>query len=455
MLVSSDPVRALVLDALKGLAASVREITKVSQINEDEWDALVTSKPLSTVFHMSGFEEQHLRSVKEHLQVIAVPGQNSDFRDFVSDDAGDIKYFVSGSSAVGSAAHLPDLDETLGRLARSDLLPLTTARDQQFGIVARTTASSFSSELLPDADGFNPILVGPNGLAYAAHYRRTPQSSVWYLPRELPTFRPWFELAFAEWHSISPATFPSTPGWIDSPEWFTPAEYELAERIDRARLELEEIETRHREELGELDAQMAALRAESDTGDRLLLSGQGDPLQDQVLATLIELGFEVEDMDQVWDPRERREDYRVRDSADPAWLVIADATGTTKGVKGVKLMVTQRFVAKWASENAGKPLPGYWVIANHFADRNPDQRPKALVRSDEASVLEDAKGLALDTVALFHLVRAVRRDPGLKDDARARLRAAVGQFTASDAVAWIETMKGDGVVVTPGEHGEN
>lgn len=437
--IGQEGLRESVIAALKGFAASVRLVESRADVNQGEWDAVVTTEALSTV-RASTSGRKHSRAYASHLQAFVLHAPDKRFIDFASDSEDSILYAVENHEVVGTAAYLPpDVSEALASLARTQLLPLTKGRHRQSGI--RPVNPVAAHWPVANNDTFEPIMSGPDGLSYAARYLRTRMTSAWVIPHDVADLRPWFESAFADWHALNPAVFPGSPDWIESPEWFSVEESALALRIQREAQSFEEARAQHEASLQRLEAEMSDLRAATAAGDRLLLSGQGDPLQDEVLAALRELGFDVEDMDEVWNERERREDYRVRDAADPEWMVIADATGTTKGVKGAKLMTVQRFVTKWVAENPGQPIPGYWVIANHFSETAPAQRRKDLIRGDELAAARLDGGLVVDTVALFHLLRAVRTDPSRRRAAREQLRQASGQYTASDALAWVESGK--------------
>lgn len=433
--IDDDVLRDAVLQALEGLAGTARHFSDRSFINQKEWDAVISTRPPSD-FHNHPFGREYTRSYEAHLQVFTLLNPVRRFADYAVDEEGSVVYGVETVHVIGTSAHIdPGLDDEISALARTQLLPMTRRRDEQPGVQVvnpgiPTTAPSTTA-------GFSPIMTGPAPLVYAATYHRTPTTTAWAVPHDVADLHPWFVAAFRSWHKQDPAVFPSAPDWFEDRAWYSVEESALAEKIEQEKQLFTAAQQAHDAKVRRLEEELMGLRALSASGERQLLIGQGDPLQAEVLRALLELGFEVEDMDEVWDARERREDYRIRDSDDPAWLVIADATGTTKGVKGAKLMAVQRFVTKWVAENPGHPIPGYWVIANHFAEQDPASRRPDLIRSDELSAAIQEDGVVVDTVALYHLLRAVRQNPELRQGAREQLRHASGQYTSTDAIAWI------------------
>lgn len=429
-----DGLRHAALSALEGRAGTVLVIDSLDEVQVSEWDAIVVSSRLGHNYNPPGRMTQYSRDVPLRLKALVLLAEFVTFTDFVADENRQVKYLIGNAYERGKmAVAARSLPDRLGELVRRDLAPAVAERGQQFGVMVSTGSGGTPD----DYGGLQPFLIGPNSLVYAMSYERAPGAPVWLIPGDLSDLRPWFGLVFEDWHARDPDTFPGQPDWFDAPEWMTPDEREAEAAIGVEEQAFAAAAKEHEQRAEGLRKTMVALREASATSERLLISGQDSPLQDQVRDSLIELGFDVEDMDLVWEPKEPREDYRIRDVAAPGWMVIGDATGTTKGVKGTKLMTVERYVTKFVQENPGEPIPNFWVIANHFADRDPATRPADLIRKDELGVVEDAENLVLDTVALFHLVMAVRKDPLIKEEVRGMLRSSVGQLTASGALDWI------------------
>ncbi|MDF2993028.1 MAG: hypothetical protein K0S37_3542 [Microbacterium sp.] len=420
------------LEAIDGFVGTVKVVSSLEEVHATEWDAVITSNPLGTTDFYASWRA--LRYVPENLKVLAFMSRNADFSDAVIDSTKQNIHGIQSFVEQGKRAVVPDsLRDDWADAARQFLAPVVAERTEQFGVrpVNVTGKSDIPAR-------FVPLLLGPDDLTYAARYERTDRNPVWLLPEDVPELRPWIELVFADWHSLDPATFFGTPEWADDPRWMTPAERTALNEITAERSAFEEATRAHDLKMAALQASFQSKRDEGTANERLLLTGQHLELQAEVRDALRELGFEVEDMDQTWDPREPREDFRIRDASDPSWMVIGDATGTTKGVRAIKLMTTERFVSKYVQEHPGEDVPNFWLLANHFSERAPERRPRDLLRGDELALVESTGNLVLDTVALFHLLLATRDKKVGVDEVRALLRSAAGQFTSQMALDWIE-----------------
>lgn len=421
--------------ALEGLAGTVRAVENLAEVHLDEWDALVTSEELGRKMFPGGGRDAYLkRGVPVNLNVVVLQSPAQAFADYLVDEDRKLTLQLSAYSSVGNMAVMPEgLAEQIAALVKGQLVPLVASRSEQFGI----KATSPSGEVQCNCDGFNALLIGPEALVYAACYEREPGSSVGLLPDDVPDLAPWFRVIFKLWHETKPEIYPGPPDWLESDEWMIPTELEKAAELAAEAASFEQAKIEYDQRTTALRNELEALRAATATAERVLVGGQNLELQEQVLIALRELGFDVEDMDPTWPEKEPREDYRIRDSAAPGWMVIGDATGTTKGVKGAKLMTVERYVTKYLQDNPGAAIPKYWVIANQFAERDPSARPADLIRNDELAVVSKDGNLVLDTVAIFLLLVAGRRDPSLKESIREELRERSGQFTAQDARGWI------------------
>ncbi|MFJ4998126.1 hypothetical protein ACIP5T_08235 [Microbacterium sp. NPDC088619] len=433
--VSGRSKAAAAVDALEDLAGTVRVVEDIDEVHLDEWDALITSSGLGRKVYPGGPRKAYLnRWVPEHLYVVVLQSRTQGFCDYTASDAGELMLQLSEMESVGARAVMGDgLDDEVAALVKAQLVPVVAERSDQFGL----RVTSPSGENTVEYGEFKPLLLGPDSLVYAAHYDRAPGSPVWLLPDDVPDLLPWFKHIFKSWHELKPDVYRGAPDWYEADDWMVPAEFQKADELSAEVASFEQLRSAHRERKARIEAELGKLRDETARAERILLGGQDFELQEQVLKVLEELGFDVEDMDPTWHEKEPREDYRIRDVSDPTWMVIGDATGTTKGVRGTKLMTVERYVTKYVQEHPGDAIPKYWVIANHFARRAPSERPTDLLRKDELSVVKKDGNLVLDTVALFLLLVAARRDTALKEAIRAELRSRSGQFTAEDARTWI------------------
>jgi hypothetical protein len=186
-------------------------------------------------------------------------------------------------------------------------------------------------------------------------------------------------------------------------------------------------------EKDEIESRLSAAADEAARYERALLTAQDEELAQAVARALRELGFQVRDMDEEWEPGKRREDYRITDPDEAAWIAVGEAKGFTKGMKETGLVSLGRWVAMFAADE--KRLPSaQWYIANHYLRQDPEVRPDPLAtRSDVLRTFTQSDGLVIDTRALYALLRAVQDDPTLAQPIRQRLREARGVLRASDA----------------------
>jgi hypothetical protein len=176
--------------------------------------------------------------------------------------------------------------------------------------------------------------------------------------------------------------------------------------------------------------QLSAAIDEADRGRRILLTGQGDVLCEQVAQTLEAFGLEVERMDPNWPVGDKREDLRIRDPSTALWVAIVEVRGYRKGAQLTDLIrLHSRFRSRYQAD-VGELPNATWLITNHFIDDDPESR-EAVLRSNQAEI--DAFGadgaLVIDSVDLFRLGSAVIAGRISKVDARKALVAASGKFT--------------------------
>ncbi|MCG7417332.1 hypothetical protein MHY30_07440 [Microbacterium sp. ACRRU] len=428
-----DHLRDPVLSILGEISGTQKSIDSFEEVDPTEWDAIVMMGRAGWAFESFAGQWHPTRTVPTNLKLVALMASGAQFEDVLTDEKDRAHHALQLVWGEGKRAFFPSpLDEELEEFVKRSLLPVVREREHQFGV--KVVALTDEGERM--GPPFETLLAGSNGLIYAARYQRAPGSSAWVIPSDVNDLRPWLGRIFKEWHAEDPATFFGAPEWIEDERWSTADERSKLAEIQREKSDFEARRAAHERELATLSEAYETLRASSAQHERLLLNGQGIELQNEVRDVLREIGFDVEDMDPTWHEREPREDYRIRDEDEPGWMVIGDATGTTKGVKGTKLMTTQRFVTKFVSENRTAPVPNFWLIANQFAERDPSQRP-ALLRGDELAVVKDEGNLVLDTVALFHLITAARSNPALKEPMRTMLRKASGTLSGEDALNWI------------------
>lgn len=418
-----------------------RFITKFGEVDLSEWDVLITDRQLVN----ATLSERKLgwwsRQVPLGLQVFFVldpemPRSQSSVIDIVTsatDDTKAIFRFQERVAVPGNRAMRVDgLPDSIQSLVRKDLVPVVTGRQLQFGLTTAVESTGIGGT---DAR-FRPFLVGPQEVVLAGSHRRGPFTDVWMVPADLPDFEPWFDLALEEWHEADPSRFPGAPRWVDATDWMTSRERDLLAQRAAEEERFEPLAAEHAQRMSDLEQKSREAREEALAGRLRLLTSQGDELQASVLDALTSLGFDVENMDDVWQERERREDFRIRDARHPEWIAIADATGVAKGVKGAKLQLLASYVLKFMVEEKPESQPTQWLIVNQWMGRDPNTRGD-LLRGDELRALVGSGGLALDTAALFELVRAVDENPDRKAEVRDFLRISTGQVRLQDARDWL------------------
>lgn len=436
-------------DWAKSRSATFRRVTNLGAVDLTEWDVLVTDQSIASTASSSVWGYQGQFDAPRNLNTFRVMTIGPTATATITLDVlaeQDIAQSVEATSmhAVratvrwrwGVPGHrsrrVNELPEPLQDLVQESLVPAIEARDFQSGIELPDRA-----ELVPTITDFRPFLVGPDDLPYAASYRRIGGSRHWVVPSDAGDLDRWFDSALAEWHLEDPQRFPVGGVWQTSEDWMTPAERETNDLVRQSRAELAAATARLKGEIDDGLVQLDSLRAAGDSGLRRLLTSKDEDLQDAVLAGLVSLGFEVRDMDLEWEERDRREDYRLADPDDSGWLALADATGSAKGARLAKLSSLQAHMTRYLIEERPEAPPALWLIINHLFHRDPKTRGP-LFAEGNLSVFEDAYALAIDSAALFVLVResAEGNIDGLQ--IRRWLRAQRGQVTLEDTLSWLE-----------------
>ncbi|WP_157662914.1 hypothetical protein [Prescottella equi] len=423
----------------KELPGTYRVVSSLDEIEMDEWDALITDEPLARYFN--GATTHVFRDVPETLCVFRVIRWNSPNRsrqverltgpqkpEGVSAWLSEVRD-VPGNHAYPGTRNLPD---AVSRLTKSDLEPVVSGRHRQFGVQASKCETSDDYAEL----GVDVHLFGPRQIVISGNHTRPNRTSVWFVPEDVPDFQPWLELALRNWHDLMPTTFPGVPGWADAADWMTSAEAEAYMQLREAESRFEEVKKGHEAEIATLREVFEAVASDAIGNERLLLTGQDFPLQESVLRALRFLGYDVQDMDGVFPDREPREDYRIRDPDAPDWIAIGDATGVAKGAKTAKIGALGGFSLKYVLDEGATSPPRQWLLVNRKIHQDPNTRGE-VYRDDDVMAFAASLGLAIDTVALFLLVRAVSDATVSAAEVRTWLRDRTGQLLISDVREWL------------------
>ncbi|MBC2639659.1 MULTISPECIES: hypothetical protein [unclassified Rhodococcus (in: high G+C Gram-positive bacteria)] len=412
----------------------------MTDVDPSEWDAIITTRHLAkTVESNFMAEARYVRPVSAHLCVLLVMtpeefgGGWSDIIDVLDvPGASDIhvplayKWNVAGHHAYPGDT---GLSESLTVLVKQQLIPAVASRTRQFGVGVT------DEEIEPLVD-FGTFLRGPNQLRIAGKYVHPGNGSVWFIPHDVENIEPWWLLALSDWHDRFPNRFPDVPKWEKSADWMTHAERVVQAKLDAEYARFKPLQEEHDAITAELGTELEAAKDNASRNERVLLTGQDEELQDAVLRALVTLGYTVQDMDKLWPDKERREDYRITEPGVDDWLVLADATGVTKGAKQSKLQILNSNVVKYVFEEKPQNIPRQWLIVNRLIARDPTTRGDVF-RPDELGPLSENQGLAFDTAALFVLQDAVVSGKVTAVLVREMLRERTGQLRLEDAREWL------------------
>jgi len=435
-----DPDVVLLLAAL---VPTHTHVVSLRQVNQAEWDLLVTDERLDEDLPKA---RGQLR-VEDHLFAIYrapwpgsqdIEGGGRRWSGAVMQQANHIRRELRRSADV--PARVQPLVEQLEQVLRE-------RRSHEHFIVSHRTTSESSFDRRAAVPTLSPFAETADGKILAGRYARSETAEAWLLPSDVPDFVSWVSAALADWHTRDRDRFPGSPEWSRQRDWATQDERRLLGDIDAVRTERENTLERLSERERELTTMLAETQRAADAYERALLTTNDAPLVRAVLRTLIELGFSVTDADLDPDQAENLEDLRVEDPAAAGWVALVEVKGYGKGAQTGALTQFIRFERRYRSRTGRQP-DALWYVANQFKDRDPATRQKIL-QGNEADVrnFADVGGLVLDTVELFHLLDAVRSGFLTADDARRTLRGTTGRFSAP-------TQAGPGAGATPDISGD-
>ncbi len=406
-------------------------VSNLNSVDQDEWDALIIKGAYIWSSSNNVFSGPSYTRVADHLYIFRVLPE-------VRPQTGALDR-VTGLNETEEAVTLPlrwgipgqeiSLKPGLDRDLSSALIKVADTRTSQSGL--ETPAE------LPSGVELDPFASGPRGIVLAGKLNAPKRGEVWFVPIEVETLGPWIKAAFASWRRQDPKKFPGEPDWWASSDWYTTREAAVAQQISEKKEAFEKVKADHEVAIAALESELEDAQEEASISSRLLLRGQDDPLQNAVGAALGELGFQVRDMDLEWEPKERREDFRITDPDDADWMVLGDATGVTGNAKGGKMAVLQSYVTKYVHEEKPEKIPGMWYLLNREIERDPMQR-STILRTDEIQPFAALQGLILDTTALFVLLRHAQTWPDAKPAIREYLRTSVGLIALTNAMEWID-----------------
>ena len=409
---------------LEATLPGIRQISSIDDVHQADWDLLIC-------------EDVDLRPVGGNLYVIAlgglVIGPTNDDEDlliarqeYLQDDGEDqVRKPVSVAVEFSTPDPVPGRFETL---IADDLVPLLLAGHWHSTLLAYRPADGKVGEPSLAIPGVERLLVGSDGAAYAAHFKR-PGGKAWCLtlpPRA--NLVAWVEAAIGHWHSLDAKRFPGTLDWTNQAwEWLTPGEIDAAKQVVEAMEEKRRIEGLEEAAMERFNQARALARS----GPLRLLTDTGKGLADAVRDAFRDIGFVVRDMDEELTDRDALEDLRVSPLDRADWVALAEVKGYTRsqGKAEDLLNLTGRFGQRYR-RTEGKEPDAYWYVVNHHFGTDPTARPAVLQGSDrDVDSFGAVGGLGIDTVDLFKLWRDVVRGRIAPEDARALFVGVTGRFT--------------------------
>jgi hypothetical protein len=419
-----------VAEQVKALFPTWREVRFLAEVDQQEWDVLVTNKTV---------DESHQSSspAKPHLYVVAIgcesyfpwPGArllgNFGRCRFPGENEANATVHWSWSVKATEFVVPANLPGPIERLVNQILLPGVRDRDDH------KVAAPHDVSLLKDwPKVVHPFLLTTSRQCLAGKFTRagSERAECWFLPDYMEEFASeWVQVALAEWYKLDSATFPSA-AWVDLRRWRTPAENQLTGQLEQLRASRSEFLARSEAEEQAVLAKLGDAKQAAESHERILLTGARKELVAAVASCLSDLGFKVKDMDEVYPAGDLREDLQVRNPDVAGWVALAEVRGYRGGGQIRDLQRLDRFRRRYMRDH-GEDVDRAWYVVNQFKEDDPESRPPVLA-SNEPELMEfaDDGGLALDTADLFQLWMAVREGRLDRSDARRQLMEITGRF---------------------------
>lgn len=389
-------------------------VKHLAGIDLHEWDCIVTNLDYTSLTvreiptrHGYGYSrddgeksytwKQHF---PDHISVIYAPTSQYGRRAFGILDfqprAGEDEYgppFVLARDLVDGRhiSYVEGLPPEITELVKQRLVPVARERTTHTIFEVRRESYPGESDLR-----LRPFLFGPRESPLAGSYERTNEASVWLVPEDVGDLAPWVLAALRDWHSLYPERFPGIPEWTSESKYRSGAEVRLHEELKARTKAIEAEVKRFLADKKEIESRLSAAAEDAARYERALLTAQGDELAQAVAQALRDLGFNVRNMDEKWEPQRRREDYRITDPDQGDWIAVAESKGFTKGMKETGLVSLGRWVSMYAADERRLPS-AQWYIANQNLREDPDVRPDPLAtRSDVLKTFTESDGLVID-----------------------------------------------------------
>lgn len=396
-------------EELRGLFPTIRFLSAGDPVRDAEYNAaVVLGDP---------------PSLASHIQIVqfggdptaSAPGKPDGIWRLVVEAGDRAERFVSGTE---------DGEDDTGSLAAATLLPEPGSAYEV--LRWRSNRNYRDTSDRPEVVAFASEFAGD---ALAGRVRRRPRreaGELWWLPERTTRRGEWVAAALRHWQREYPDLFPAHEKWRSLPDWSTEAEARAREALAAQQASARAALAQLGAEEAELAAALERARLAADAAERRLVTSQGRALVEEVVAALEELGFTVQDADDLPEnASEKQEDLRITDGQ---WTCLAEVKGYEKrGAKSNDLLQVGKAVEAYILREGKRP-DARWYVVNQMFCRPPGERPKALAGSTSLGTFAEQGGLVVDTRDLFRIREAVRRGEVAAGTARDLLREPTGVF---------------------------
>jgi hypothetical protein len=416
------------IEPFKEFFPTTQVIDSLDEVREAEWDVLVSRNAFVWP--------------EPHLYVLSF-GENGRVSDI---EYADLPRHAQLAAGTYDDTRLPateyvipdDLPPDLSALVMNDLVPRLNKEQRHdclgVGLLVVDTLNhkswQFHHAHKVDKVQFQLFIGSTEPTAFAGRFKRNGTvAEAWLLPFSDLNVGAWIQAALKQWHNLEPERFPVDSGWERAAAWMTPMEAALVRRIDALCQERREVLARLDSAEAELMAQLQAASVFADENERLLLTAQGNSLVNAVAKAFEELGFKVQNMDEVFPATDRREDLRIRLPEQGEWTAICEVKGYRNGAAVNDLLKMERFRARFYRDT-GRDPERCWYVVNSFMKDDPARRPRTLATNPaEVETFAEGGGLVVGTVELFRLLMDVRSGKVGAHDARRLLMDQTGTFS--------------------------
>jgi hypothetical protein len=304
LIIGFDPERAA---RLQDLFATSRVVREPEAVRQAEWDVIVTREDLLR----TGGDPYRL--AEKHLYVLAFGGQHDGDgrRPDISNSA--LLRVSCSLKSVATEFEIPqDLPAGVDHLITTDLLPWVQQQSMNFAVAAKPLMAPGYGRFPLQAQEFLRTTAGEILACSFRRYGGLAES--WLLPTDSIDILSWTKAAISHWHTLDSKRFPFNLSWRGDDRWRTPSELSILQELAALAVERDRLLAELSEQEDILRRRLSDESKAADENERLLLSGQGEPLVRVVSKALEACGFAVQSMDEVHSENDRREDLRITTS---------------------------------------------------------------------------------------------------------------------------------------------